>query len=102
LAVLIQYGIDDKKRKLRDAWIGSRISLLLLYDAIGYADPQDAVVEMQQVHEYDWFHSIFGAALFFVRKNTSYPEEPGREGLFLFSDNPSWYRVGTVPTDDSI
>ena len=100
LAILIRYAVDDKMRKLRDAGIDSRRALLLLYNAIGYADPQDAVAAIQHVHDYDWFHSIFWVASFFDRKNTSYLEEPGREGLFLFSQNPSWHRVGTVPLDD--
>ena len=99
LALLIQQAVDDKMRKLQDAGIGSRRALLLLYDAFGYADPKDASAALQQVNGYDWFHSIFWAASFFDRKNTSYPEEPGREGLFLFSNNPSWHRVGTVPLE---
>lgn len=99
LALLIQRAVDNKKRKLQDAGIGSRQALLLLYDAFGYAEPEEAVAAMQQVTGYDWFHSIFWAASFFDRKNMSYPREPGRDGLFLFSNNPSWYRVGTVPLD---
>lgn len=99
LALLIQQAVDNKKRKLQDAGIDSRRALLLLYDAFGYAEPQDAVAAMRQVTGYDWFHSIFWAASFFDRKNMSYPEEPGRDGLFLFSNNPSWHRVGTVPLE---
>ncbi len=99
LATLIQRAVDDKKLKLQDAGIGSWRALLLLYDAFGYAEPQDAVAAMQQVNGYNWFHSIFWAASFFNRKNTTYPEEPGREGFFLFSNNPSWNRVGTIPLE---
>ena len=99
LATLIQRAVDDKRRKLQDAGIGFQRALLLLYDAFGYAEPQDAVAAMQQVNGYDWFHSIFWAASFFDRKNTTYPEEPGRDGFFLFSNNPSWNRVGTVPLE---
>ena len=99
LALLIQKAVDDKRRKLQGAGIVSRRVLLVLYDAFGYAEPNDAVTAIQQVHGYDWFHSIFWAASFFDRKNTSYPREPGREGLFLFSSNPKWHRVGTVPLE---
>lgn len=99
LATLIQQAVDDKQRKLQDAGIGPRRALLLLYDAFGYAEPQDGVAAMQQVNGYDWFHSIFWAASFFDRKNTTYPGEPGREGSFLFSNNPGWNRVGTVPLE---
>lgn len=99
LATLIQRAVDDKKRKLQDAGIGLQRALLLLYDAFGYAEPQDTVAAMQQVNGYDWFHSIFWTASFFDRKNTTCLEEPGREGFFLFSNNPSWNRVGTVPLE---
>ena len=97
LAKIIQRAVDDKMRKLQDAGIGPRRALLLLYDAFGYADTQDAIAALRQVNGYDWFHSIFWAASFSDRKNAAYPEEPGRDGFFLFSSNPSWNQVGTVP-----
>jgi hypothetical protein len=97
LAIMIQQAVDDKRRKLQDAGVGPRKAFLLLYDAFGYAQPVDAIAAMQQVNGYDWFHSIFWAASFFDRKNSTYPEEPGREGIFLFSNNSSWNGVGTVP-----
>jgi hypothetical protein len=100
LTMMIQQAVDDKMRKLQDAGIGPRRALLLLYDAFGYAQSLDAVAAMQQITGYDWFHSIFWATSFFDRKNTTYPEEPGREGFFLFSNNPSWNSVGTVPLEN--
>jgi len=102
LATLIQQAVDDKKRKLQDAGIGPRRVLLLLYDAFRYAEPKDAVAAMRQVNGYNWFHSIFWAASFLDRKNMTYLEEPGREGFFLFSTNPDWQRVGTVPLETGI
>lgn len=99
LATLIQQAVDDKKRKLQDAGIGPQRALLLLYDAFGYAEPNDAIVAMRQVNGYDWFHSIFWAASFFDRRNTTYPEEPGREGFFLFSSNPGWSKASTISLD---
>ncbi len=99
LASLIQQAVDNKKRKLQDAGINSGRALLLLYDAFAYGEPQDALTAMKQVNGCDWFHSIFWAASFFDRKNTTYPEEPGRNGLFLFSNNPGWNKIGTIPIE---
>ena len=100
LAMMIQQAVDGKRCKLQDAGIGPRRALLLLYDAFGYAQPIDAVAAMQEVNGYDWFHSIFWVASFFDRKNTTYREEPGREGFFLYSNNPRWNGVGTVPLEN--
>lgn len=97
LSELIQQRVDAKRRKLQDVGISSGKALLLLYDAYGYGEPNDAAAAMQHVNGYDWFHSIFWAASFTDRKNTTYPTVPGREGLFLFSSNPAWNRVGAVP-----
>ncbi len=99
LSKLIQQAVDVKQRKLQDAGISSGRALLLLYDAYGYGEPKDAAAAMQQVNGYDWFHSIFWAASFSDRKNTTYPDEPGRDGLFLFSTNPAWNGVGTAPLE---
>ncbi|MDD5468346.1 MAG: hypothetical protein PHS96_11110 [Anaerolineales bacterium] len=96
LATLIQRSVDDKKRKLQGTGISFQRALLLLYDAFGYAEPEDVVAAMQQVNGYEWFHSIFWVASFLDRKNTTYPEEPGRDGFFLFSINTSWNRVSPV------
>lgn len=96
LSKLIQEAVDTKHRKLEDAGIGSGKALLLLYDAYGYGEPKDAVAAMQQLNGCDWFHSIFWAASFCDRKNMTYPDEPGRGGLFLFSHNPAWSGKGTI------
>jgi len=100
LAIMMQQAVDNKKRKLQDKGVGSQRALLLLYDAFAYAQPVDAVSAMRKVNGYDWFHSIFWAASFFDRKNTTYPEEPGREGIFLYSSNPNWNGVGTVQLEN--
>jgi hypothetical protein len=96
LVTLIQRAIDGKICKLRDAGIVPREALLLLYDAFNYAEPNDVVTAMQKVNRCEWFHSIFWADSFSCRQNQTYPEEPGRDGLFLFSINPSWIGAGTV------
>lgn len=96
LASLIQQAVDDKKRKLENVGIVSGRALLLLYDAFGYADPEDALSAIQQVSGCEWFHSIFWAASFSDRKNTTYPAQPGRNGLFLYSSNSDWHNSGTV------
>jgi hypothetical protein len=96
LSRLIQEAVDTKRRKLENAGIGPRKALLLLYDAYGYGEPNDAVAAARQLNGCDWFHSIFWAASFCDRKNITYPDEPGRGGLFLFSHNPAWSGRGTV------
>jgi hypothetical protein len=95
LGTLIQQAVDDKKWKLQDAGIGPRSALLVLYDAFAYGEPEDALTAMQHVSGHDWFHSIFWAASFSDRENTTYPDEPGRSGIFLFSNNPDWNKVST-------
>jgi len=96
LSELIQHAVDKKKQILQAKGIEPKSALLLLYDAFGYAEPIDAFTAMEKVSDYDWFHSIFWAASFFDRENRSFPEEPGREGLFLFSHIPSWNRTGSI------
>lgn len=96
VAKLIQQAVDSKRKKLQDKGIKDRGAILLLYDAFGCADhPNDVVLFLQQVAGYDWFHSIFWAAAFQDRENRTFPEEPGREGFFPFSHDPSWNEVGT-------
>ena len=102
LATLIQQAVDEKRRKLQTVGIGSGEALLLLYDAFAYAEPQDAVIAMQKVHGYSWFHSVFWAASFFDRENTMYPDQPGREGIFLYSSAPSWNGIGTIQLETDI
>lgn len=99
LTTLMQNAVTRKTKRLKDVGIGPQSALLLLYDAHGYGDASDAAIALQQVDGYDWFHSIFWAASFTDRKNAEYPNEPGREGLFLFSNAPTWNRVGTVPLE---
>jgi hypothetical protein len=100
LSTLIQEAVDTKHRKLEKAGIASEKALLLLYDAYGYGEPSDAVVAMQHLNGHDWFHSVFWVASFCDRKNITYPNEPGRGGLFLFSHNPAWSGRGTVRVEN--
>lgn len=96
LSMLIQNAIDNKKRKLQKKGIEAQSALLLLYDAYGYAELDDAIASMRHVNGYEWFHSIFWAASFANRENIEFPQEPGREGYFLFSRNQNWDGIGTV------
>jgi hypothetical protein len=100
LSTLIQEVVDTKHRKLEKAGIGSEKALLLLFDAYGYGEPIDAVAAMQHLNGHDWFHSVFWVASFCDRKNITYPDEPGRGGLFLFSHNPAWIGRGTVRVEN--
>lgn len=94
LAALMQEAIAGKLGKFRDAGIDPGRTLLLLYDAFGLALPEDAIAALSTVTGYDAFHSIFWAASFSDRTNTTYPNEPGRDGTFLFSRKPEWRRDG--------
>lgn len=95
LATLIQQAVHEKRRKLQRAGVDPKQTLLLLYDAFVYALPEDASAALLQVTGYDALHSVFWAASFSGRENTTYPEEPGRDGIFLFSRNPRWNRCGS-------
>lgn len=96
LAALIQQCVDTKRRKLGKAGVSPGRALLLLYDAFCYAAPQTAIAALEKVEGYNWFHSVFWAASFLSRTNATYPTEPGRKGLFLFSTKREWNGVGTV------
>jgi hypothetical protein len=97
LASLVQAAVDSKRRKLAKIGVKAQTALLLLYDAFGYADPDEAIAALNKVSGYDWFHSVFWAASFTDRPNATAPHEPGRDGLFLHSVNPAWHRAGTIP-----
>lgn len=95
LATLIQQAVHEKHGKLQRAGVDPKQTLLLLYDAFVYASPADASAVLLQVTGYDAFHSVFWAASFSNRENTTYSEEPGRGGAFLFSRNPRWSGCGS-------
>jgi hypothetical protein len=90
LTSLIQQAVNRKRVKLQNAGIAQGAALLLLYDAFAYAEPEDAQIALRQVIGYEWFHSIYWAASFTDRRNATYPDEPGRDGLFLYSRNSNW------------
>ena len=101
LARLIQDAVSRKRRKLESVAQHCRDIILLLYDAYGYGDADDAKIAFREVHGYDWFHSIFWAAASFpdtrsltprVRPNELYPREPGRLGFFLYTKEDGWER----------
>lgn len=95
LATLIQQAVHEKHGKLQRAGVDPKQTLLLLYDAFAYASPEDVSAALLQVTGHDAFHSVFWAASFSDRENITYPEEPGRDGVFLFSRNPRWSGCGS-------
>jgi len=90
-AILTKRGILEKKEALQQC---SGI-MLLLYDAYGYAEIEDAQKALTKTVGYDWFHSIFWAASFTDRVNEFSPGEPGRQGKFLFSKEAKWWNSPT-------
>ncbi len=70
---------------------------LLLYDAYGFCNIDDARAVLQTLPNYKWFHSIYWAASFTDRANELTPDQPGREGAFLWSKNSDWLMLGQDP-----
>ncbi|MFA5187664.1 MAG: hypothetical protein WC551_14380, partial [Patescibacteria group bacterium] len=64
-------------------------SILLLYDAYGHADAQDAMAAFRRIKGSDWFHSVF-----WVMPTWTLPgcesERPRRRGLFLSTRRRDW------------
>lgn len=92
LADLIQDAVTIKRSKLKNKNIPQKCpdAILLLYDADGYGDTEDARKALKKVQYYDWFHSVFWAASFTDRTNKLFPDNPGRKGLFLYSKEDGW------------
>jgi hypothetical protein len=100
---LIQNAVSSKRSKLEKNGVPQQCGdiILVLYDAYGYGDTEDAQIALRNVSGYDWFHSIFWAAAPFldptagtpqVRPNELYPQEPGRVGSFLYTIEDRWKR----------
>ena len=100
LTKMLQNAIDNKKKKLQDKGIDPNGAFLLLYDAFIYAQPYDVINAITNINNYKWFHSIFWAASFYDSENKLYPDEPGRDGIFLYSSNPKWHNVRTISLDN--
>ena len=92
LTALIQDAVTIKRSKLEKKNIPQQCpdAILLLYDAYGYGDAEDAREALRKVQGYDWFHSVFWAASFTDRDNKLSPENPGRIGSFLYSKEDGW------------
>ena len=91
LSERIQNAIDEKREKIEEKGI-LEPCILLLYDAYGYGDIEDAQQALLQAQGYKWFHSIFWAASFSDRQNLLFPDSPGRGGAFLYSKNGEWWQ----------
>ena len=89
---LIQDAVTTKRKKLETKGVPEQCPriLLVLYDAYGYSDVEDAQKALLSTSGYDWFHSVFWATSFTDRKNVLYPGSPGREGTFLYSKTDKW------------
>ncbi len=98
LRALMQTAADQKRVKLEKKGVPSQCPrvVLLLYDAYGFGDLEDAQKALLDVDGYDWFHSVFWAASFTDRPNDLSAEEPGRKGAFLYSRKDAWWRSPTM------
>jgi hypothetical protein len=92
LAGLLKKAVEKKHCKIQKKGIMDECPdvILLLYDAYGYGDIEDARQAFSNVEGYGWLHSIYWAASFSDRVNVLYPESPGRAGGFLYSRNNAW------------
>jgi len=92
LQVLIQDAVTTKRKKLESKGVPKQCPriFLVLYDAYGYGDAEDARKALISTKGYDWFHSVFWATSFTDRENVLYPGSPGREGTFLHSKTDKW------------
>jgi len=92
---LLQDAVSTKRKKLEKKGVQNQCPriFLVLYDAYGYGDVEDAKKALMSTNDYDWFHSIFWATSFTDRRNDLYPGSPGREGTFLYSKNDKWLRI---------
>lgn len=93
---LIQERVDEKLRTLANHDVEAANTLLLLYDAHGYADAEMIVEAFESVANYDSFHSVYIALSFTNRPNDLCPGELGREGFFVFSRNANWSGKSTL------
>lgn len=102
----MQESIRRKQVGLKKKHVHAKCSgvLLLLYDAYAFGLGRHAQKALLGTEGYDWFHSIFWAASFTDRPNELSPENPGREGIFLYSSNAAWWSApeeGQFITDGS-
>ncbi|MBV7329217.1 hypothetical protein KFU94_13400 [Chloroflexi bacterium TSY] len=96
IITLIQERVDEKLRTLANHNVPAKNTLLLLFDAHGYASVADIIEALQSVTNYTEFHSVFLAASFTERNNKLSTNEPGRDGVFLFSRNANWAGKTTI------
>ena len=89
IGILMKEAISKKEIKLKNKGIKEKI-ILLFYDAYGFGEIQDDRDAMKDIDGYEWLHSIFWASSFTDRPNELFPNEPGREGVFLYTKEKSW------------
>lgn len=96
LQELIQDAVTKKRKKLEKKGVPAQCPriFLVLYDAYGYGNAEDAQKALLSTEGYDWFHSVFWATSFTDRENALYPGSPGREGMFLYSKTYKWEHHG--------
>lgn len=87
---LVEDAVRSKKEKLSKKGILEGEAILLLYDAFAITDFDETQEAFSSVRNFDWFHSIVWVPTFSNRENINHPSEPGRGGIFLFSQNSAW------------
>jgi hypothetical protein len=95
LRVLLQKAITEKRQKLEKNELHKICSnvILLLYDAYGYATPEEVKKVFQQVKDVDWFHSVFWVYLKWTTSDSQTKAEKqgnSRQGCFLYTRETDW------------
>lgn len=93
LQELMQEAVTTKRKKLEKKGVPTNCPniFLVLYDAYGYGSIEDAQKALLCTDGYDWFHSVYWATSFTDRDNILSPDNPGREGTFLYSKIDKWW-----------
>lgn len=95
LTQLMQTAVNKKRCRLLKKGVpnqGDRL-ILLLYDAYGLAESEDAQRALLKVKGYDWFHSVYWVESFTNKFNNLCPKQPGRSGIFLYSKDTTWWQI---------
>jgi len=95
LTSLFQNAINKKRVILEKKGVLARgfKVIIVLFDAYGFLSKHDALIAFQKVHDYAWIHSVYWVAPSGNTSNTLYPNQPGGEGVFLYTKNQEWKKV---------
>ena len=88
---LLRKALEEKRRKLERKGVDKKCPnpILLLFDAYGYGDDQDAMAAFQGIEGSDWFHSVYWVTPTWTPLGSA-GGRPGRHGTFLATRRRDW------------